>query len=80
MSGRPLNQYVVEGRVYWSITPDTESCREGHVCPQLRSRRLEPDAQATIFYRKTGLRPLDIGEVNVGNGADAVSEQVVEFL
>jgi len=22
MSGRPLNQYAVEGRVYWSITPE----------------------------------------------------------
>jgi len=57
MSGRPLNQYVVEGRVYWSITLEqihvlkvkcARSCgQEGWRC----KRRHTPDAQATISDR-----------------------------
>jgi len=72
--------------VYWSITPEQNrvlkvTCARSWGQEGWRRKwRHTPDAQATISDRQTGLLPLDIGEVGVGDGADAISEQVVEFL
>jgi len=90
MSGRPLNQYVVEGLVYWRLEAShlnrIESWRSRVQAAGAKKAEAASDdtrrtpRPCTISDRQKGLHPLDIGEVGVGDGADAFSEQVVKFL